>query len=271
MRSFARRSKRREQGFTLIEILVATAVLAFCSMLVYNAIVGSFDVNRKLTTEADSYLSLAIAMQALDRDVAQIFSPKLGPTTPPQDNSPEAYWSAPQREDGLRRTRFTGTKEKISFVSLSNRRLAADARETELVRVTYRIHQEKDGSYSLARAADTDVFAYEKPELGENELSEFKVLEKLTSASFSFYRPDKSRWEEQWDSEAPYTDDASRFPGIVALEVQYPNPDNPNTFLKWRSEFAPLLKLNGEIKAGSNPNDPNAGANSNNSNPGNNP
>src|SRR3989344_1936265 len=253
MRSFARHSsKSGNSGFTLIEILVATAILAFASMLVYNAILGSFNVNRKLTRESDSYLSLSIAMQAMERDVSQLFSPAMGVTTPPQDNTPEAYWSAPQREDGLRRSRFTGSKEKMSFVAMSNRRLQAEVKESEILRVTYRIVQEKDGSYSVVRVTDADAFAYEKPELGDSEVNGFKVLEKLTVATFGYYRGDKQRWEEQWDSEAPYTDDASRFPDIVAIEVQYASPDSATNILKWRSEFMPVLKLNGEQKQGAN-------------------
>lgn len=249
MRSFVP-CRKNERGFTLIEILVATAVLAFASMLTYQAILGSFNVNRKLTRESDSFLSISIAMQAMERDVGQLFSPQIGASTPPADNTPEAYWSAIQREDGLRRTRFTGTKEKMSFVSASNRRLQAEVKETELLRITYRIVQEKDGTYSVVRVTDADAYAYEKPELNETEVNGFKILEGLTSATFGYYRGDKTRWEEQWDSEAPYTDEASRFPDIVAIEVQYPSPDSATNILKWRSEFMPILKLNGEAKAG---------------------
>lgn len=240
---------RRRGGFTLIEVLVATVILAFASLLVYNAILGSFGVNRKLTAESDSLLSISTAMQAIERDIAQMFSPQLGATTPQIENNPENFWSAPQREDGLRRSRFVGSKEKMTFVSASNRRLQLEAKETELAKITYKIVQERDGTYSLMRSADVDVFNYEDHLQNENPINEFKILEKLVSAAFTFYRFDKERWEEQWDSESPNTDDNSRYPTIVAIDIQYPSPDNEKTILKWRSEFSPILKLNGELKA----------------------
>ena len=264
MRSFAPHSR---SGFTLIEILVATVILAFSSLMVYNVIIGSFDLNRKLTNESDSLLSLSMGMHSLERDIAQIFSPELGPTTPPPDNTPQAFWSAPMRADGLRRTRFVGTREKITFISSSNRRVQIDAKETDLVKVTYQIVQEKDGSYSLSRALDTDVFDYEDGEIGDgDELNEVKILEGLVQANFTFYRGDKQRWEERWDSEAPYTETISRFPDLVAIDMQYASSDNKNAILKWRSEFAPVRKLNAAAAPPTTANNPNANNNSNNEN-----
>lgn len=256
-----------DQGFTLIEILVATVILAFSSLMVYNVIIGSFDLNRKLTSESDSLLSMGMGMHSLERDIAQIFTPQLGQTTPPPDNTPEAFWSAPQRADGLRRTRFVGTREKITFVSASNRRVQAETRETNLVKVTYQIVQEKDGSYSLTRALDTDVFDYEDREIGDGGvINEVKILEKLVQANFTYYRADKQRWEEKWDSEAPYTEDASRYPDLIAIDTQYTSTDNQKAILKWRSEFATALKLNAQPVAAPNaPANPSATGNSNNS------
>jgi type II secretion system protein J len=234
-----------KSGFTLIEILVATVILAFSSLMVYNVILGSFELNRKLTSESDSLLTIGTAMYSLERDISQIFSPQLGPTTPPANNSPEEFWSAPQREDGLRRTRFVGTREKITFIASSNRRIQAEARETDLAKITYQIVQEKDGTYSLTKAVDNDVFDYEDREIGdEGAINEVKILEKLVQANFSYYRADKQRWEEKWDSEAPYTEDASRFPDTVSIDLQYTSTDNVKAILKWRSEFAPVRKLN---------------------------
>lgn len=237
-------SNTSQKAFTLIEVLVATAILAMASIGIYYVILSSFDINRKITAETDMMLSISIAMDSMDRDVSQIFSPILGKTTPPVDNTPAEFWSAPQRKDGLRRSRFVGTREKISFISNSNRRLLMDAKESTLQRVIYEIEQDKDGKYRIMKSVDFNVFDYEQQLKSVNDLKKFPIIENLRNASFQFYRADKEQWETSWDSEARFATDESRFPSLVAIEFEVIDPDNEKNVRKWRSEFAPILSLN---------------------------
>lgn len=239
--------RRLDSGLTLIEVLVATALLAMASFMIYSVVIGSFDTNRKLGIESDTYLGLSVSMQALDRDIAQIYSPVIGATTPPPDLSPQAFWSVPLRPDGLRRTRFVGTREKISFIATSNRRLQTDARESDLIKVVWEIVRNKDNTYALTRHADVNVFDYEDESPSDRETTRLTVLDNLSTAKFTFLKNGKETFEESWDSEAPSTEDSSRFPVLIALDITYPNPENTAVPMAWRSEFAPMFDLNGTI------------------------
>lgn len=261
MSSFALDNKpNRESGLSLIEVIVAMALLAMASFLIYSVILGSFEVNRKLSLESDTLLGLTVAAQAVDRDIAQMYSPVLGDTTPPVDAAPFAFWSAQLRSDGLRRMRFVGTPEKMSFVTAANRRLQRDSREGDLVKVVWEIVRTKDATYALTRHSDINVFDYTDEIPVERENSRLTVIDHLTTAKFQYMKTGKETWDDTWDSEAAYTEDATRFPERIAIEVSYPNPENKEHIVKWRSEFAPMFDLNGRntvstgTSSGTNPN-----------------
>lgn len=244
MQNFAPQFSKNHQGFTLLEVLVSTAILALASIGIYYVILSSFEINREISGETDLMLTIAIATDSVDRDISQMYSPVMGKTTPPLDNNPRDFWSAKQRSDGLRRSRFTGKRDKITFVSNSNRRLVVDSKQSTLHRITYEIEQDKDGRYKLMKSVDFNVFDYEGEVRSSNRLRKFPVMENLEKAKFEFYRSDKERWEDSWDSEGAYTEDHSRYPDIIAFEFTIVDPNDEKSARDWRSEFAPTLSLN---------------------------
>ena len=235
---------KTDQAFTLIEVLVATAILAFSSMLTYQVMINSFDVNQKLSYESGTMLSIAIATDTLDRDISQLYSPLLGKVDPPKNNIASEFWSPPQRRDGLRRTRFQGSKEKISFVSASNRRIQKNSALFELHKVTWEIIRQKDGGLEVKRLSDTNVFDYDDEANVNKEAQNFTILENLKTAEFSFYNLEREKWETRWDSEGNRVEEKSRFPSIVRIKFSIENPDNEKDILEWESKFVPILPLN---------------------------
>ena len=231
-------------GFTFIEILVATAILALSSLMIYQAINATYERADRMTYEADRILSISVATQALGDDIAQIFTPPLGKTRPPTNDDPGEFWSAPQRRDGLRRTRFQGSREKISFISSSNRRLRQNVPESDLHKVIWEIEQQEDGTYALYRTTDSNVFDYFDEEAGNRENKKFPVLEGMAQGKFSFYLADKEQWENTWDSESRLAEGGERFPSLVAFEFELGDPADPSSLTRWRSEFTTLLDIN---------------------------
>ena len=233
------------KGFTLIEVLISITLLAFISILIYNATTRGYDVNRKLGIESSEFTNLIVSMQNLEKDIAQIYSPIL-PVDKSMENSAAitvtGFWSKPIRSDGIRRSRFIGTREKITFINNANHRLQTNSPESDLLKVTWEIIHNKNNNFSLVRSTDTDVFVYD--EISEQKVKPVPLLDNLSSAKFSFYRKDQDKWEDAWDSEASYIKPENRFPELISLKIETPDPVNLAAVIPWEGIFRTNLALN---------------------------
>jgi general secretion pathway protein J len=245
-----------ESGLTLIEVLIAVGLFAFISVGIYEATTRAFDVNFRLRSESNDYSAVSLTIQAIERDFSQIFTPQLG-TTPARldpQAQPSTFWSPVIRSDGFRRTRFLGTKEKVSFVANNNRRVEADSPQSDFQKITWEIERNAEGAYSLYRSTDWDVYQYD--DATTRPPMRIALLENLSSASFRYYRKENKTWEEQWDSESPYAKPEFRYPELISLKFEVPDPLNPATQQPWELILKPNLPLNPPVdpaKAGAKP------------------
>lgn len=236
----------RRNGFTLIEVLIAIALLSLMSIAIYQVTTRSFELNFKLGSESTDYVSIILSLQTVERDIAQIYNPTVGQTLPPDPSSqegPSEFWSPQLRSDGMRRARLKGTKEKITFINNGNFRLEADAPQSDFQKVTWEIKSTKDNTYSLNRTTDWDAFRLENG--SETPLVPTTLLENMSSAKFSYYRAEKNAWEDEWDSESPYAKPESRFPELISLKISVPDPTNSAKQQEWELVVKPNFPLNG--------------------------
>ncbi|RZA07135.1 MAG: prepilin-type N-terminal cleavage/methylation domain-containing protein [Proteobacteria bacterium] len=246
--------KRSQGGFTLIEVMIAVTLLAFVSIMIAQATTRSFNINITLGRESTEYSGIILSLQAVESDLAQIYSPTMdteGPAPAAAQTSSSvmsglSFWSAPLRADGLRRSRLNGTREKITFINNGGRRLEADEPVSDFQQVTWEIERNDSGTYSLYRTVDWDAFRYE--ENNNKKPSRVAVLENISSGKFSYYRRENKTWEEVWDSESPYAKAENRFPDMISLKLEVPDPLNNANNQPWEIVVRPNLPLNGEIK-----------------------
>lgn len=247
--------RSRQGGFTLLEVLISIALLALLSIATYQATTRSYEVNRTITGESEDFMNLSTALQVMDQDVQQIYSPLLpedfekkvpGQQRPlfvaPNQSQPSAFWSAPVRADGLRRTRFVGTRQKITFIANGNRRMEEGATQSDLIAVTWELAQDSSGAWTLWRAADWNAFDYGT--VPQRKATRVPVLSKISSGKFSFFRSSTNVWDDQWDSEGQLVKPESRFPDLVKISLEVPDPVHQNTSLSWESVLRPALLLN---------------------------
>ena len=234
---------RGESGLLLVEILVTIAIIAMTTIMVYKVLTHSFDINERLSKDHTIYLSLSIATDAIHKDIAQIFSPNIKLSRINRSNTPELFWGPLQREDGLRRTRFTGEKEKLYFITASKRRIYKNVAEFELQKVIWEIKEQKDGTYTLFRTTSKNIFDYDEEDKIEKQLG-VAILEDIRTANFSFYNNENAGWDENWDSEANYAQGTSRFPTIVRLKLEMLYSENMEDTVPWESTFKPIMALN---------------------------
>lgn len=225
------------------------ALLALMSIAIVQVTTRSFDLNFKLGAETSDYTGILLSLQTVERDLSQIFSPVTGPTKAPDPTSNEApseFWSIPIRSDGMRRARVKGTKERLSFITNSNLRMETDTPQSDFMRVVWEIKRNKEGSYSLMRSTEWDVFRIE-PNTDRKPV-EVALIENISAAKFNYYRPENKSWQEEWDSESPYAKDENRFPSLISLKITVPDPINNQQQVEWEVIAKPLMPLNGFLK-----------------------
>ncbi len=245
-------------GFTLIEVLIAIALLSLMSIAIFQVTTRSFDINFRLGKESTDYISVVLSLQTVEADLSQIFSPPVEKSNTPAQASPletPEFWSIPIRGDGIRRSRLKGTKERLSFITNGNRRVEENSPQSDFLKVVWEIERNSTGSYTLYRSTDWDAFAVEQT----RKPNRIALLENLTSASFRYYRQENKSWEDQWDTESPYAKDESRFPSLVSLKVELPDPANSNVPQTWEVTVRPNMELNAKSSNSSNtPGSPNS-------------
>ncbi len=240
-----------QRGITLIEILIAMTLLAFFSIAVFQTTTSSFQINSRLSAEATDSTALLLSLGAVEADLAQIYSPVVGNIPfSPNNGEAQVFWSAPVRSDGMRRTRFTGSASKVTFVANNLRRVEEDSPRSDFQKITWEIDRNQSNSFSLYRSADWDVFHYEEGSAKKPE--RIALLENLSSGKFTFYRRSDKSWQDTWESEGSYAKEESRFPDLIRLEIEAPDITNPANYQKWTMVVRPNMPLNfldGKAKA----------------------
>lgn len=235
----------RNGGFTLIEVLIAVGLLSLMSIAIFQVTTRSFDTNFKLGQESTDYIAIVLSLQAVETDLAQIYTPVVeDPATPPDGQQPvREFWSAPIRVDGLRRARVQGKAERLTFINNGNRRLEEGATQSDFQKVTWEVERNSNGAYTLYRTTDWDAFQYDDSQA--RKPSRVALLENLTSAKFTYYRRENKTWEDSWDSEGSYVKKGFRFPDLISLKIQLPDPLNNAVQQEWQLIVKPNLPLNG--------------------------
>ena len=234
--------------------MISVALLSLLGIGIYQATTRSFDVNIRLGRESTEYTAVILSLQAVESDLAQIYSPVLDPATPsgtPDGRGaavPPQFWSNPVRPDGLRRARLNGTGERLTFINNANRRVESDSPQSDFQKVTWEIERNDSGAYSLYRSTDWDVYRYEE-NMSAAKPVRVALLDNLSSAKFRYYRRENKTWEDSWDSEGGFAKPESRYPDLISLKVEVPDPQNNANQQAWEIIVKPNLPLNGPPKA----------------------
>jgi len=158
-------------GFTLIEVLIATTILAFISFTTYQLINQNTDSKDKVISEDQDFLTVQSAFNRIESDFNELYSPlffssreKIKVNNDPyQETSTQLNSSFEGRVRSGQPIPIIEAENKSSFqfLSLVNRRKRTDMKETPFVWIKYSIR--KSDEPELAQDG-------EKRKAGENEL-----------------------------------------------------------------------------------------------------
>jgi general secretion pathway protein J len=174
------------RGFTLLELLVAVAVLSLICTLLYGAFDGLERTKEGVTRIADRYHEGRAALQRMAYELGGAY---LSLHAPPDQNLVAS------------KTAFIGTRDtpagRIDFNSFSNRRFDKDSKESDQAEISYFGSLNPDGSGQLDLARRISAHLDLEPEHGGRvevlatnlDLFELQYLDAATG-----------QWVDKWDS-----------------------------------------------------------------------
>ncbi len=199
----------RGNGFTLVEILVATLILATVLTTIYAAYTGTFKLEKNVRSSDDIYGMARTAFSRMTEDIECARGYK---------NSFKFVSGEFGTEDFM----------ELSFLSSSHLNFG-DERSSGIAMIRYYIIKDTDGdNYSLKRMDELY-----RGEAIESEDRGYILCTGLRSLAYTFY--DRNGTEsDSWDSESPLTSQSSKLPSVVLIKMNFTDPgdtDNPYRFM----------------------------------------
>ncbi len=192
-------------GFTLLEVLIALAILAAMSLAIFG--VTSQTLNSKGDTEDRDdiihAMTLALGKISDDLNMAYIVKSKdlLG-----QDFDGEVY--------------FQGTEERVDFVSFSHSRYLKNSKESDSAELSYYTVPMPDDPNKrvLMRREATQI----DKNLQEGGVA-LPLVEGVESVRFEYYDPKEKAWKKNWDTKS--VDFADKLPAAVKISIEVLMPE----------------------------------------------
>jgi general secretion pathway protein J len=202
------RRRRRRAGMTLIEAMIAIAILSLVMTLVYGGFSQTMRNRAIMEASLDRSHVVRVTMERLARELSQ------------------AYVSIhvnPNATLVTSRTIFHGRREgagtRIDFTSFSHRRLFRDAHESDQNELgyflTHRRGEDRRDSVVLVRRESRRID--DEPEEG-GQLT--VMIEDVREFTIRYLDPLSHQWVEEWDSTGL---EANRLPSQVMIRLVVPS------------------------------------------------
>jgi general secretion pathway protein J len=198
---------RRAAGFTLIEVTIALAILAFMMVVAWSTTSASSRAKREFEAIEQRNHEIRVAMARMVRDLSS------------------AYLSANENQ-GLqeRRTQFVGDShgsvDSLRFSSLGHAPMWAESNESEQTLIAYFAEDDrKDGSKTNLVRRESRWLSNEPWEREPGDVD--VLLRDVAEVEFQYFWFDAEKshgeWKEEWDS--TQETDRGRLPTRVRISV----------------------------------------------------
>jgi general secretion pathway protein J len=180
------RGTRADRGFTLIEVMLALALMAFVTSLLWGTFAQTARVKKHVERAQDRTHTVRVALMRMSREIEM------------------AYVSASEVigvQD--RRTMFSGTShgdfDELRFSWFGHQRLRADAAEGDTALVHYFTAPDPDDSMAInLMRRETRRLEPKDPQLIRGET--YLLCPDISRLKFAYYDYKQKDWREDWDT-----------------------------------------------------------------------
>jgi len=210
----------KQSGFTLLEVLVGTAVLAMMVTMIWSISSSTLDAEFRVGKRDEIFQMGRIATDRVVKDLNMAFlvtnSQLLGKT-----------------KDGANvESAFVGDDkggyDSLDFNSFSHWRMFRNVKESDQVEVGYYVEPDpeiRDRFILMRRESsylDNDVMKGGKA---------YPVAEGISEFQLSYYDGRNQDWTENWNSKE--VDQKDKLPRAVKVTISFPDPDLEDEMLKF--------------------------------------
>jgi general secretion pathway protein J len=189
---------RSQRAFTLLEVMVAVAVFAMISAMVWMSITQTFKTIDIVQAPQDTYRQARQITSRVPAELAGAYLPfNLSPTANVK------YEFVGEDE---------GDTDRVRFDSIVHTKLYADANESDQSEIEYYCESNQKGTYNLYRREDAVLD--DRPDEGGVTLL---MAEDVKEFELSYYDAQRDEWVEEWDTTR--TDQSNRLPYAVRLKL----------------------------------------------------
>lgn len=206
-----RKKRQRRRGITLIEVLVALAVLALVASLVYGAFDAMSRTRASVEGASERYHQGRTAISRMSREIQSAFLSMHRPLTNPGLQVSQTIF---------RGTDGGSTGDRLDFTSFSHRRLGFGSHESDQNELSYFVSRggrtrnvagRDVNTFDLARREST-VIDMEPTTGGISQI----LAEDVVEFRLSYLDAATGDWREEWDSSA---EQFERLPRYVRIEL----------------------------------------------------
>lgn len=214
-RGAGRRSRAFAPGLTLVEIMVATAILSMVSVMIWVSFDQGARTIRDVEGSQDRYHEAQVALSVISRDLASAY---LSKHVNPSEPITEYAFIGEDRNP----------VDRLDFFSFSHRRTIRDSHEGDQCEVGYygSVDDEDATVTNLIRRVSPIID--EEPRRGGQRLI---LARDVSEFDVTYYDRTQDQWVEEWDTLQATTGHPDRLPDQVRILLAFQeNEDNTLTF-----------------------------------------
>jgi len=234
------------RGFTLIEILVSMAILAFISLYTYQSIERGARMKVKVQKDISRYSGVRDAMKVIERDINLAFNyrdvnidlynemGKLRQQQAQQQQQQQQQQAKPftPKEQKIL-TGFLGGSNELNFSSLSHIRSGGNVQDSDQAEIGYFLKECRNRSNKKWQSQclwrrDTPIIDDDLTKGTDGSGVEQVLLENVTRFDLRYLGPEKpEEWVKQWFTNEKGEDyQRNKFPWAVEVTIETQNKND---------------------------------------------
>ena len=222
--------KSGSKGFTLLEVMVAVAILGMVMTLVWSTSSQSMRAKKRVDLRSEVYHQGTIALRKISEDLSMAFLAKMAPATPGGTPTAMPGMETTEKKEQAFKTFFIGEDrseaDQLRFTALSHMRLFKNAKESDQCKISYEIapSKEYEGVTDLVRRQEAWL-----DDTTEVKAEPMLLSQNVKSFNIEYYDAQKTEWRKDWNTES--MDWQNKLPEAVKITITFkdPNSQDDNT------------------------------------------
>lgn len=215
----------KQAGFTLIEVLVSVAILAFIMVLLWSSSGQSLNAKERFEKRDAIYHEGRVALRKLADDLNMAFLIR----SPASRMAAATAAAPPPVAEVARRPRpitffigeDEGGRDSLRFTSLSNLRLFKNAKASDQAKVSYAVVPDSEEPNVLNLVRTYSPWLDEKDTV---EGTSYVVAENIREFNVEYFDQRTQEWVRAWNTTT--IDWWDRLPRAVRMTLSFPDPDD---------------------------------------------